>query len=500
MPAGHVDVLIIGAGLSGIGTACHIARECPEKSLAILERREAIGGTWDLFRYPGVRSDSDMCTMAYDFRPWSQPTLIADGQAIRQYIVGTATEFGVAGKIRYGLKVLTAEWSRESGHWTVTALHEATGETRRYSCTFLIACTGYYDYDAGYLPSLRGEEVFKGQKIHPQRWPEDLDFTGRKVVVIGSGATAVTLVPALAKTAAHVTILQRSPSYILSLPAFDKVSAFLAYVLPLSWVYGMARTRNILISRGIYAACRRWPTQARRFLLTLVRRAVGPDVDMRHFTPKYLPWEQRLCIVPDGDLFEALRAGKASLETDTIEAFTETGVLLESGKHVEADIVVTATGLNLQVLGGVKLVVDGETQRLSERMFYKGVLLEDVPNFAWIFGYTNATWTLKSDIAARYLCRLFRHMDAGEFNVVVARATPRNFVDEGIMSLLTSGYVQRSRELMPRQGQSQPWRVTMDYGIDKNVLLREPIDDQALQFAGPTGSRTVQLQPAAKPL
>jgi cation diffusion facilitator CzcD-associated flavoprotein CzcO len=303
----HVDVLIIGAGLSGIGTACHIARECPGKSLAILERRQALGGTWDLFRFPGVRSDSDMCTMGYEFRPWSEPRLLADGPEIRQYIADTATQFGVAGKIHYGLKVLSAEWSRDSSHWTITALHESTGETRRYLCTFLIACTGYYNYDAGYLPRFRGEENFRGTKIHPQQWPENLDFAGKRVIVIGSGATAVTLVPAMARSAAHVTMLQRSPSYIISLPAFDKVSAFLARLLPQAWVYGLARTRNILISLGIYAACRRWPRQARRFLLAHVRKRVGPD-DMRHFTA-YLPWDQRLCVVLDNDLFDALGAG-----------------------------------------------------------------------------------------------------------------------------------------------------------------------------------------------
>ena len=491
---GHVDVLIIGAGLSGIGTACHIARECPEKSLAVLERRDSVGGTWDLFRYPGVRSDSDMYTMGYEFRPWTQPTMLADGPAIRQYIADTAREWRVDERIRYGLKVLGAEWSGESSHWTVTALHESTGETRRYTCGYLIACTGYYSYDAGYLPTFRGEERFRGIRIHPQQWPENLDFAGKKVVVIGSGATAVTLVPAMARTAGHVTMLQRSPSYVISLPAFDRISQFLAWILPRNWVYGLARTRNLLISRGIYVACRRWPQQARRVLLAHVRRLVGPQFDMRHFTPKYMPWDQRLCVVPNADLFEVLREGKASMETDNIEAFTETGIRLESGKHLEADIVITATGLNLQALGGMKLVVDGEVQQLSERMTYKGVLIENMPNLAWIFGYTNATWTLKSDIAARYLCRLFRHMDARGLNVVVPRDNQGCAVDEGILNSLSSGYVQRSRQLMPRQGKRMPWRVLMDYGIDKDMLLQDPVEDDALEFAGSGYSTKPRLQ------
>lgn len=498
----HVDVLIIGAGLSGIGTACHIARECPDKSLAILERRLALGGTWDLFRFPGVRSDSDMCTMGYEFRPWSEPRLLADGPAIRQYIADTAAQFGVTEKIHYGLKVLRAEWSRDNSQWTITALHESTGETSKYTCTFMIACTGYYNYDAGYLPRFRGEENFGGTRIHPQQWPENLDFAGKRVIVIGSGATAMTLVPAMARSAAHVTILQRSPSYIISLPAFDKVSAFLARFLPQGWVYGLARTRNILISLGIYAACRRWPRQTRRFLLAHVCKRVGPDFDMRHFTPKYLPWDQRLCVVPDGDLFEALRAGRASMETDQIETFTETGIRLQSGKELEADIIVTATGLNLQVLGGIELVVDGEARPLRERMVYKGVLIENMPNVAWIFGYTNATWTLKSDIAARYLCRLFKHMDAEGLNVVIPRDDQGCAVDDGILSLLQSGYVRRSKDLMPRQGGKAPWKVLMDYRIDKRVLLQDSVEDDVLEFAGPAPSNRVRLQadqPAANP-
>lgn len=502
MPHAHVDVLIVGAGLSGIGTACHFARECPKKTLRILERRSAIGGTWDLFRYPGVRSDSDMCTMGYDFRPWSQPALLADGHAIRDYIADTAAEFGVMEKILYGFKVLRAEWSGDSHRWSVTALQEATGEMQTLSCSFFVACTGYYDYDVGYVPRFPGEEAFKGTRIHPQQWPESADLAGKKVVVIGSGATAVTLVPAAAKSAAHVTMVQRSPSYIFSVPAFDGISAFLERFLPRAWVYGMARVRNTLFGRALYVGCQRWPNVARRLLLALVRKQVGPGVDMRHFNPRYAPWDERLCFVPDGDLFKALRSGKASVETDSIERFTKDGIRLSSGKQLEADIIVTATGLNIQVLGGIAVMVDGAPRSLNELMVYKGVLLENTPNLAWIFGYTNASWTLKSDIAARYLCRLFHHMDAKSLSVVVPRDHDGGAVNDGIFGSLRSGYVQRGGGLMPRQGRAAPWKVLMNYRLDRRLLLMDPVDDDSLEFTATALARNVQSpagQPATQP-
>src|SRR5271166_662187 len=422
MAAQHFDVLIIGAGLSGIGTACHVTAEFPNRTIAVLERRERLGGTWDLFRYPGVRSDSDMFTFGYKFRPWQDVKVLADGASIRQYIADTAAEFGIDEKIHYGLKVVNADWSSLQSRWTVTTLHEATGETRTYTCGYLISCTGYYNYDAGYLPAFPGVDQFKGRCVHPQHWPEDLDYTGKKVVVIGSGATAVTLVPAIAGDAEHVTMLQRSPSYIFSLPAVDKISEVLGRFLPDRWVYELARKRNIAIQRQMYLACRRWPTQMRRLLLWRVRRRVGPSVDMSHFTPKYMPWDQRLCAVPNGDLFKVLASGEASVVTDQIDTFTEKGILLKSGRELEADIVVTATGLNVQMLGGMKLFVDGEARELHDQMTYKGVLVENIPNLAWIIGYTNASWTLKSDIAGAYLCRLFKHMDDNGHTV----ATPRD--------------------------------------------------------------------------
>ncbi|CLO86765.1 monooxygenase [Mycobacterium tuberculosis] len=424
----HFDVLIIGAGLSGIGTACHVTAEFPDKTIALLERRERLGGTWDLFRYPGVRSDSDMFTFGYKFRPWRDVKVLADGASIRQYIADTATEFGVDEKIHYGLKVNTAEWSSRQCRWTVAGVHEATGETRTYTCDYLISCTGYYNYDAGYLPDFPGVHRFGGRCVHPQHWPEDLDYSGKKVVVIGSGATAVTLVPAMAGSnpgsAAHVTMLQRSPSYIFSLPAVDKISEVLGRFLPDRWVYEFGRRRNIAIQRKLYQACRRWPKLMRRLLLWEVRRRLGRSVDMSNFTPNYLPWDERLCAVPNGDLFKTLASGAASVVTDQIETFTEKGILCKSGREIEADIIVTATGLNIQMLGGMRLIVDGAEYQLPEKMTYKGVLLENAPNLAWIIGYTNASWTLKSDIAGAYLCRLLRHM-ADNGYTVASRAMRR---------------------------------------------------------------------------
>ena len=478
----HFDILIIGAGLSGIGTACQVTAEFPHKTIAVLERRERMGGTWDLFRYPGIRSDSDMLTFGYKWRPWRELKVLADGPSIRQYIADTAAEYGVDEKIHYGLKIVGADWSSAEGRWTVTALHEATGETRHYTCGYLISCTGYYNYDAGYLPSFPGVERFTGRCVHPQHWPEDLDYTGKKVVVIGSGATAVTLVPAMAGDAAHVTMLQRSPSYVFSLPAFDKISEVLGRFLPDEWVYELGRKRNIVIQRALYKACRRWPKLMRRFLLSQVRRRVGASFDMSHFTPKYMPWDERLCAVPDGDLFDVLRSGEASVVTDEIETFTENGILLKSGRELEADIIVTATGLNLQMLGGMQLSVDGEARELHDQMTYKGVLVEDIPNLAWMFGYTNAPWTLKSDIAGAYLCRLFRHMDDNGYAVATARDVEDCALDDGMLDSLQSGYVQRAKDIMPRQGSKLPWKVLMHYEKDSRMLLEEPVVDDALSF------------------
>ena len=479
----HYDVLIVGAGLSGIGMACHLQRECPGTRFAILERRQAIGGTWDLFRYPGIRSDSDMFTFGYEFRPWNAYKVLADGPSIRQYVADTAKEYGVDSKIQYGQKITRADWSSADNLWTVTAKDEASGAEKIFRSRFLVSCTGYYNYDAGYLPSFPGVEQFKGTRVHPQHWPEGLDYKGKRVVVIGSGATAVTLVPAMADEAAHVTMLQRSPTYIFSVPGIDKISKALSRFLPDRWVYRLARGRNIALVRWMYKGARRYPDGMRKLLLGGVRKQLGDQVDMRHFTPRYMPWDQRLCAVPNGDLFRVLRQGKASVVTDEIETFTEGGIRLKSGQELAADIVITATGLNLQVFGGVEVRVDGQPRRAGELMTYKGTLLQDVPNLGWIMGYTNAPWTLKADIASRYLCRLIAHMKAKGYEKVVAQAPGGEMQPESILGALSSGYVTRAADQLPRQGRELPWRVLHDYERDKPMLLTAPVEDGVLAFS-----------------
>jgi monooxygenase len=408
--------------------------------------------------------------------------VLADGSAIRSYIRQTAREYGVEQNIHFGLKTTQANWCSRQRQWTVSALHEASGETRSYTAKYLISCTGYYNYDAGFLPNFPGVANFKGQFIHPQHWPDDLDYSGKNVVVIGSGATAVTLVPAMAGTARHVTMLQRSPSYIFSVPGQDRVTEILSKFLPERWAYGLARKRNIVIQRWLYLACKRWPTTMRKWLLGQVRKRVGPEFDMRHFTPSYMPWDERLCAVPDGNLFKVLRAGQASVVTDQIEMITPTGIRLKSGQQLEADIIVSATGLNIQMLGGIELSVDDEARPLNRQMTYKGVLVQDVPNMAWIFGYINASWTLKSDIAGAYLRRLMQHMDANGIEVATPRDAEDCALDAGILDALQSGYVQRAKETQPRQGTKLPWRVLNHYERDSRMLLVEPIDDGVLHF------------------
>ncbi|MEO6885091.1 MAG: NAD(P)/FAD-dependent oxidoreductase [Jatrophihabitantaceae bacterium] len=482
MPTEHVDVLIIGAGLSGIGAACHLTRECPGKTYRIVERRQAIGGTWDLFRYPGIRSDSDMMTFSYNFRPWTSTKVLSDGEAIREYVVDTAKKYGVPQHIRFGRQVINGNWSSADQRWTLTALNEASGETETFTANFIIGCTGYYNYDKGYEPDFPGRDEFAGQIVHPQRWPEDLDYAGKRVVVIGSGATAVTLVPAMAKIAAHVTMLQRSPTWIVSLPSEDNISATLRKVLPARVVHKLARQRNILIQRATYTLFRSNPTVARKIVLAGVKRQLGPNIDVKHFTPSYDPWTQRLCVIPDGDLFRVLRKGKASVVTAQIETFTKTGIRLKSGDELEADIVVTATGLQIQMLGGAHLSVDGVSRPLRETVTYKGVMVEGVPNAAMIFGYTNASWTLKADIASEYICRLINHMDKRGSKVAVPNAPYDVRGGDSIMGGLDSGYVRRGNDLMPRQGTEQPWMVLNNYLRDAPTLRNKPIDDGLLQF------------------
>ncbi|MDX1496338.1 MAG: NAD(P)/FAD-dependent oxidoreductase [Salinisphaeraceae bacterium] len=482
MSTQHVDVLIIGAGVSGIGLACHLSRNCPEKSLAILERRADMGGTWDLFKYPGIRSDSDMFTFGYNFKPWINPQTLADGPSIKNYVREAAAEHGVEDKIHFNRKVVSSNWSTTEGRWTVKVQSQDGGKEETWTCNFLLGCTGYYNYDQGYRPEFPGEDDFKGEVIHPQHWPEDLDYKGKKVVVIGSGATAVTLIPAMADDTAHITMLQRSPTYVFSLPAIDPISSGLQKRLPEKLAYKANRTRNINFQRFIYQLSQKQPQLMRRFILKSARKQLGKDVDIRHFSPRYNPWDQRMCVVPDGDLFNVLRDGKASIVTDHIERFTENGILLKSGKELEADIIVSATGLSVQMMGGSELNVDGRPVDISDRLTYKSVMVEGVPNYAVIFGYINASWTLKVDIAADYICRLINHMDEKGYDKVVPDSQGAEKSEDTVFGALSSGYVQRAANSMPRQGLSGPWRVSQNYVRDVPMLRFAPIEDEHLRF------------------
>ena len=475
----HVDVLIVGAGLSGVGAACHLRSTLPGKSLAVLESRAAIGGTWDLFRYPGVRSDSDMFTLGYRFRPWAESEAIADGPSILKYVRETAAEYGVDKLVRYGHKVVGAEWSSADARWTVTALDG--DRTVVLTCDFLYANTGYYRYDQGYTPVFPGIESFRGTVVHPQFWPEDLDYAGKKVVVIGSGATAVTLVPAMAKEAEHVTMLQRSPSYVISQPRHDPLAKLLQPRLPARVAYPIIRWKNVLASSVLYKLSRRRPELVKRFIRKQLDRQL-PNVDIgKHFSPSYNPWDQRLCLVPDSDLFRALRKGTASVATDTIATFDATGIRLNSGEHLDADVVVTATGLNVLVIGGISLVVDGEPVVLADRLTYKGMMLSGVPNFALTIGYTNASWTLKADLVAEYVCRVIKHLDREGYSSVTPVAPPAG---EDVIPLidLDSGYLLRAADMLPKQGQESPWRLYQDYPRDVLLLRRGAVADGTLNF------------------
>ena len=487
---GHVDVLIVGAGLSGIGAACHLQRRCPGRSFAIVESRAAIGGTWDLFRYPGIRSDSDMFTLGYSFKPWPGAKSIADGDSILDYVRETAREHGVDRRIRFGHRVIRADFSSEQGRWTVQVRREQDGETVQLTCDFLYTCTGYYRYDEGYSPRLPGAERFGGQIVHPQHWPQELDCSGKRVVVIGSGATAVTLVPALAQSAEHVTMLQRSPSYVLSLPGRDPIADALRRRLPPKLAYAIVRWKNVLLAMLNYQLCRRAPKLMRRLLRRLAAKQLpeGYDVDT-HFNPSYAPWDQRLCLVPDGDLFRALARGKASVATGEVETFTESGVALRSGETLAADVVVSATGLNLLVLGGIELSVDGAAVDVGSTVAYKGMMLCGVPNFALTIGYTNASWTLKADLVAEYVCRLLRHMDSRGASICTPMPPDASLPTDPIIDL-KSGYVLRSIEQLPRQGATTPWRLRQNYVRDVRQLKRGPLDDaMELSVAGARRAR-----------
>jgi len=486
-PVETVDVLIVGAGLSGVGAACQLRRECPEKSVVVVEARDAIGGTWDLFRYPGIRSDSDMFTLGYRFSPWTDPKAIADGPSILRYIHDTAERYGVDKLIRTNHRVVNANWDSDDARWTVQVHRTDTDERHTISCSFLYVCTGYYRYDEGFSPKFPGVEDFRGPVIHPQHWPEDLDYRGKRIVVIGSGATAVTLVPSLAEEAAHVTMLQRSPTYVASRPASDPIADWLRARLPQKLAYAIVRWKNALQAIAIFNLSRRRPEMMKSMLRkdAIRRLPEGYAVDT-HFAPTYNPWDQRMCLVPDGDLFTAIGEGRASVVTDQIETFTETGIRLQSGAELEADIVVSATGLNLLAIGGMQLEVDGRIVDLSNTVSYKGMMLSGVPNFAWTIGYTNASWTLKADLVAEYVCRLLKHMDTAGYASVTPDAAGTTaaspFLD------LASGYVKRSLAELPKQGDRAPWRLHQNYVKDVRLLRRGPIDD-AVVFAPAVSAR-----------
>jgi monooxygenase len=492
----HFDVIIVGAGLSGVGAACHLRQRHPRKSFVILEGRKAMGGTWDLFRYPGVRSDSDMYTLGYRFRPWRNAKAIADAPSILNYIRETAAEFRVDKEIRYEHRVRQALWSTADAVWTIEADKGGaeTGSDKmlaQFTCRFLYLCTGYYDYEAGYTPDWPGVKKFRGQIVHPQKWPEDLDYEGKRVVVIGSGATSVTLVPALAERAAHVTMLQRSPTYVVSRPAEDKIANALRSVLPDGAAYVLTRWKNVLLQLFFYNLARSRPDVFKWMLARGVRNHLGAQYDLKHFTPKYDPWDQRLCLVPDSDLFNAIRDGRARVVTDQIDNFTETGLQLKSGEHLDADIIVTATGLVLKLMSGLQLTVDGAPVDLSKTITYKGMMYSDVPNLASAFGYTNASWTLKCDLTAEYVCRLLKHMDQHGYAQCTPRVNDPELTAEPAIDF-NSGYVLRALHTLPRQGSKTPWRVHQNYVKDLSMLRFGRVDDGTMEFKAAPGRRELR--------
>ncbi|RFZ36323.1 flavin-containing monooxygenase [Mycobacterium marinum] len=478
----HLDVVIVGAGISGVSAAWHLQDRCPTKSYAILEKRAAMGGTWDLFRYPGIRSDSDMHTLGFRFRPWTERQAIADGKPILEYVKGTAAKYGIDKHIRLNQKVISADWSNAQNRWTLQI--ESNGAMSAVTCSFLFLCSGYYNYDQGYTPNFAGAQDFAGSIIHPQHWPEDLDYDGKNVVVIGSGATAVTLVPALANSGAkHVTMLQRSPTYIVSQPERDSIAERLNRWLPENMAYAMVRWKNVLRQAAVYGACRKWPRRMRKNFMGLAQRQLPEGYDVRkHFGPHYNPWDQRLCLVPNGDLFRAIRHGQVDVVTDTIDRFTPTGIRLNSGQQLPADIIVTATGLNLQLFGGAAVTVDGESVDLTKAMAYKGMMLSGLPNMAYTVGYTNASWTLKADLVSEFVCRLLNYMDANDYDSVVVER-PGSDVQECPFMEFTPGYVLRVIDELPKQGSRKPWRLNQNYLRDIHLIRRGKIDDEGLRFA-----------------
>jgi cation diffusion facilitator CzcD-associated flavoprotein CzcO len=506
----HFDVLIVGAGLSGIDAAHHLQKFCPRKSYVILEQRERIGGTWDLFRYPGIRSDSDMLTMGYSFRPWTHPKAISPGEDIREYITATARDEGIDRNIRFRHQIKRASWSSEDAKWTVEAVKQSSSsggvgtneEAVTLTCNFLFCCAGYYRYSAGYLPEFPNSGLFKGRMFHPQAWPtevsadgktrENLDYAGKRVVIIGSGATAVTLVPAMAKTAAHVTMLQRSPTYVISAPEKDRIANFLRRIMPAMWAYRLSRWKNVGFMTYIYQLSQRFPNFVKRGIIKKAGKQLGTDFDVdTHFTPRYRPWEQRMCLIPDADMFEAIKSGRASVVTDQIETFTERGIQLKSGKELEADVIVTATGLAMQAFGGMELTVDKKRVDAGQVLAYKGVMMSGVPNFASVFGYINASWTLKADLICNYVCRILNFMDRKGVRQVTPNPAGESAVAPFVENF-SSGYIQRALASWPKQGQKKPWRVNQNYFKDTLALKWTRVDDTGLEFSNPVAASPQQ--------
>ncbi|PLW83185.1 FAD-containing monooxygenase EthA [Kineobactrum sediminis] len=494
----YFDVIIVGAGLTGIGAAVHLRELCPGKSIALLESRDAMGGTWDLFRYPGIRSDSDMHTLGYDFKPWQDAKAIADGESILNYIRDTAREHGIEQNIRYGHRLQAARFSSTEARWTLDVevakdkQPQGTRASTEFDCQLLLMCTGYYNYEHGNEPVFPDQALFQGPVVHPQHWPQDLDYAGKKVVVIGSGATAMTLVPALAASAAQVTMLQRSPTWVISRPDRDRLANALRRVLPARVAYSLTRWKNTRLQQWFYRQTRRHPERVKRRLLSMLRKELGPDFDVdRHFTPAYDPWDQRLCLVPNGDLYQALRSGKAQVVTDHIAAFTPSGIRLQSGAELEADIIVTATGLDVSLLGGSRFEVDGEPVNFDQTWTWRGMMYSGVPNLVNTFGYINASWTLRSDLIARFACRLLNHMDSigAEQVTPQLRAGDQNMPARPWIESFSPGYLERVMHLLPKQGDRQPWLNSQDYGVDKQTLPGAPLDDGTLVFRSPGEAR-----------
>lgn len=479
----QIDVLIIGAGISGIGMAAHLSKHCPQRNFEIIERRKSFGGTWDLFQYPGIRSDSDMSTFGFNFKPWKKTNVLATGPAIKGYVGEVIDEFKLQDKIHFKHAVLAANYDSSSQKWAVQ-VKNAKGKKETWFANFVVGCTGYYNYEHGFQPEFPNQAVFKGQFIHPQHWPENLAYQGKRILIIGSGATAITLVPSLVKGGAgHVTMLQRSPTYIASVPSMDLIYEKMRKFLPEDVAYQLTRKRNVAMQRASYVLSQKYPKLMRKLLLSAVKYQLQGKVDMKHFSPTYAPWDQRLCVVPDGDLFKTLREAKATIETDEIATFTETGVTLKSGQSIDADIIISATGLNIEIMGGVQASVDGQPINTSKHMLYNGILISDVPNLAMMIGYINASWTLKVDIAAEYICRLLNHMDHQQYTQVVAEADPKAMLEDTVMGSLSSGYIARAVDSMPKQGKYGPWKVSNNYPQDKKELVKAGFDDAVLKFS-----------------